>query len=688
MTRCFDIKSYFIRVIIVIATLTTPLTANTCSKHDQLIPRQEFFGGNIERKWMSPLALISPDGTKVSYIAPYKGVLNIWVAQVNDLGNRKPLTKDKAKGIISHHWTHTNNDIIYEQDNDGDENSRLYVVNLSSQKTKLLLNIDKSVQARLEKFSAKFPDEVLVGLNERDPRNHDLYRVNIHTGKKKLVYQNNGFLRILCDSNLAPQFALKPLQDGEAQILYYSNGNFLPYKKISYPDYSRNHYAYSKHDFIADASEEYVYLLDSQKSNFQRLYRTSLKDMQLHGEKAPAKLIFKDPKADIKEVVFSNKSGNVLAVASEYFKQKWHIVDQKSAKNFKYLTSKLGENISVASQSIDDNHWIVAADSDVKPATYYYYNTQTNDLKQVLSVCPELEKYENVFGKTHAVEIAVRDGLKIPSYVTMPKKFYKGGKSTKPIPFVVLVHGGPKMKDHWEFNNDVQFLVNRGYGVLQMNYTISSGIGKKLFNAGEYGGRSLEDIVDGAKWLVKNKFTTKDKTAIMGGSYGGYATLAALTFHPDIFACGIDIVGRSNLEDYIKNIPTYWYNYVSSSAMMLKADPRTEEGKKYLRSKSPLFFADQIKVPLLILHGKNDPRIKQKESDLIVAEMNKKGVPVGYGIFSNEGHGFVRPENRIASRALIEAFLAKYLGGKYQPIGDEIKKSSLIIKQDPLNVLN
>ena len=676
MTRSFNIKAWLLRLIFIFIALTTATTANTCCNHlnvDKLISRQEFFGDTAEKKQM---LRISPDGKQLSYIAPFNGILNIWVAPSDDLSKAKPVTKDKGRGIREYTWTYTNNDIIYNQDSDGDEKWRIYVLNLKTQKAKLITPA-KSAKAQLQKLSPKFPQEIVVGLNDRDSRNHDLYRINIHTGNKKLIYKNEGFEEIFCDEDLNMAFAVKTLKDGSAELLSYSNNEFSPYKKISYEDYLT-------YDFLVGINSEHLYMLDSQNSNFKRLFQIKLADIKSKGAKAPAKVIFKDSKADVSEVLRSKTTGEVLAASSTYFKQKWQLIDPKVSKTFKNLSSKLDGNISIVSQSLDDQHWIVAAGSDTQPLSYYYYNLEKDELKLVFCISPELAKHEAKFSKMHPVKIRARDGLILPSYITLPKDVDKDGASTKPIPFVVLVHGGPQSRDDWGFNNQVQWLANRGYGVLQMNYRISTGLGKELIRKGEYGGPAIEDLVDGAKWLLKNKFSTKDKIAIMGGSYGGYATLAALTFHPDVFACGIDIVGRSNLTDYIQNIPDYWQNFLPSLLKMLGADPRTEEGKKYLRSKSPLFFADQIKVPLLILHGKNDPRIKQKESDLIVAEMNKKAVPVAYGVFQNEGHGFVRAENRIASRALIEIFLAKYLGGKHQPIGDDAKKSSLIMKQDPI----
>ena len=655
-------------------TLSGAFTSNSYADRDGLIPRHLFFGAPDQKK---QTLRISPDGKQLSYIAPLNGVLNIWIAPVSDISKARAVTNDTGRGIMNYAWAYNGKDILYIQDSDGDENWRLYALDLSAQKSRLLTPA-KSVQARFVKISPKLPQEIVIGINERNPQNHDLYRVNLQTGAMELIYENDdGFGDILCSEDLNVVFAIKTIDDGSGELWQYQNGKFVPFRKIAYEDYLTS--------IVVGISAEHLYIKDSKNSDFQELLAIKLADIKSKGAKAPAKVIFKDSKADVSEVLMSEATSQVLAASGTYFKQKWEVIDLGVSKAFKNLTSKLEGNISIVSQSLDDKHWIVAAGNDTQPLSYYYYNLENDELKLVFCISSELEKYEDSFAKMHPVKLRARDGLTLPSYVTLPKDVDKDGAPSRPVPFVMLVHGGPHVRDHWGFNNLVQWLANRGYGVLQMNYRISTGFGKELIARGEWGGKEpIEDLIDGANWLVKNKFSTKEQIAIMGGSYGGYATLASLAFYPDVFKCGVDIVGPSNLETLLASIPLYWTNFLPTLLKMMKADPRTEEGRAYLRSKSPLFFADQIKSPLLVLQGANDPRVKQQESDQIVAEMNKNKIPVAYGLFPNEGHGFARPENSIAAFAVIEEFLAQHLGGRYEKAGDDLKKSSLIMKQDSL----
>lgn len=641
---------------------------------DTLIPRAVFFDNTANNKQHLRL---SPDGQKIAYIAPLNGVLNIWVSTKDDMQNPKTVTNDAERGIRAFVWAYTNKHIIYGKDTDGDENTRLYVLDLITGKEQLITPATK-VLAGIDKLSDKFPEEILVSLNERNPSFHDTYRLNIITGARELVYENNEFRSLIYDNNFNLRFATKANKEGGTEYFYYHNNQFNLYQVVSYDDSQTT----SLIKINKNASN--FYLIESYDSNYPVLRKIAFNDLYENGPKAVGNVIFGDQNGQISSTIASNISGDIVGVATTYFKSKWYFLDTKYEQIFKKLEQKLLGEIIVTSSSIDDNYWIIAVNSDTLPVDYYYYDVQSDNLVHLFVSSPELAKYQGQFCKMHSADIIARDGLKLPSYYTLPKEIDINGKAARPINFVLFVHGGPQVRDDWGFIPTVQWLANRGYGVLQINYRGSAGFGKELYKkgAGQWGAKAHDDLLDGVEWLIDNKFATKETIAIFGGSYGGYAALAGLTFSPDTFACAISIVGPSNLETLILSIPPYWAPYLNSLKKRIGADPDTEEGRKFLRSRSPLFAVEKIKKPLLILQGANDPRVKQAESDQIVEAMASHKIPVTYGLFPDEGHGFVKPQNRIAEYCLIEKFLHKLLGGKLEIIKDELKASSIIIKED------
>jgi dipeptidyl aminopeptidase/acylaminoacyl peptidase len=628
-----------------------------------LIPRDILFG-NPDRT--SPQ--LSPDGKLLSFLAPRDGVLNVWVGPADNPQDAKPVTADKKRGIRIHFWAYTNRHVLYLQDVGGDENWRVYNVDLESKKTTDLTPL-KGVQARIDAVSHKFPEEVLVSLNDRDPALHDLYRLNILTGERKLLQKNNGYAGFVTDNDYNARLAIKFTPDGgSAYHKPDGKGGWADYLKVPQEDsLTTNPIGFNK-------SGDVLYLIDSRKRNTGALTTLNL-------EQGRQEVIAEDERADAGEVMTHPTENTIQAVSFTYEKQHWAFQDKAVEQDFKALEQIADDGeISVVSRTKDDQQWVVAFLMDDGPTRYYHYNRATKRPIFLFKNRSALSAWK--LPKMHPVTIMSRDGLSLVCYLTLPAVADKkgNGRPDQPVPLVLDVHGGPWGRDTWGLNSTHQFLANRGYAVLSVNFRGSTGFGKKFVNGGdkEWAGKMHDDLIDAVNWAVAEKICPKSKVAIMGGSYGGYATLVGMTFTPDVFACGVDIVGPSNLFTLLKSIPPYWKPILD----MFKArvgDPDTADGKKLLEARSPLNRADKIKKPLLIGQGANDPRVKQAESDQIVKSLRDKKIPVTYVLFSDEGHGFARPENRLAFFAVTEAFLAKQLGGRYEAVGDAFKDSTISV---------
>jgi dipeptidyl aminopeptidase/acylaminoacyl peptidase len=397
-------------------------------------------------------------------------------------------------------------------------------------------------------------------------------------------------------------------------------------------------------------------------------------------ESGSQQVLFETPKADVSDVLIHPTERTVQAVAFTYERKHWHVLDTALADDFEYLQTVANGDIEVVSRTLDDRFWVVAYEVDNGPIRYYLYNRSQKQARFLFTNRKALEGIP--LAKTYPVFIPARDGLTLVSYVTLPvwSDPDGDGRPSQPLPMVLLVHGGPWWRDRWGYEPVRQWLANRGYSVLNVNFRGSTGFGKKFINAGdmEWGGKMHDDLVDAVQWAISEKIADPNRIAIMGGSYGGYATLVGLTFTPELFACGVDICGPSNLVTFMNSIPPYWAPMIELFKKRV-GDHTTEEGRQFLLSRSPLTYVDRIRKPLLIGQGANDPRVKQSESDQIVQTMQAKNIPVTYVLFPDEGHGFVRPENRLAFFAVAEVFLAQHLGGRYEPIGDDLKGSSIIV---------
>ena len=630
----------------------------------ELIPRDLLFG-NPERASV----LISPDGQTLSWLAPVDGVMNVWVAPASDPSQAKAVTADKARGIRNYFWSYKPGVLLYLRDDGGDENFHLFSVDVASGKATDLTPFPKTT-ARVVGTSHAHPESILVGMNDRDPKWHDLYRVDLASGQRTLVEKNEDEIGgYLADNDYIPRFATKSRPDGGQEVLQADGqGGWKPYDTIPFEDSQTT----APTGLTTDGKT--LYTLDSRGRNTAALYAVDVAS----GDR---KLLFEDKRADVGNALSDPKTGVAQAVAVDYLREEWTPLDAGIGADLKKLQSIGPGEVGVNARTHDDKTWIVAYSAAEKPVEYYRYDRGGDGkLTKLFSARPALDGKPLV--PQWPQEIKSRDGLTLVSYLTLPASAdaNNDGKADTPVPMVLLVHGGPWARDGYGYSGYAQWLANRGYAVLSVNFRGSTGFGKDFTNAGngEWAGKMHDDLIDAVQWAVKQGVTTEDQVAIMGGSYGGYATLAGLTFTPEAFACGVDIVGPSNLNTLLSTVPAYWASFYEQLAKRM-GDPRTEAGRKWLVERSPLTHAEKITKPLLIGQGANDPRVKQDESDQIVNAMKAKNIPVTYVLFPDEGHGFARPANSKAFNAVTEGFLEQCLGGRAEPIGNDFAGSSISV---------
>jgi len=625
-----------------------------------LIPREVLFG-NPEK--VSPQ--ISPDGRYLAYIAPdSRNVLQVWLRVIGQTRDRV-LTADPKRGIRSYFWTYEPDKLIYAQDADGDENYHLYLVNVRSGHTQDLTPFPH-VRAQVIAVEAKQPFEILAGLNRTDPRKHDVYRIDLRDGKTALDTENPGnVIGWTTDGDLNVRAALAATPDGGHEIWLRPSPQPSPsggrarseaagegWKTILVigPDDQGGPV-----DFSGDG--RLLYYVSSVNANAERLMARDVAT-------GKDSVIAEDPEYDVSGTFVHPLTRKIQAVSFYKDKLAWQILDPAIAADFEKLSAVRHGELHVSRGDLEDRLWLASYVVDDGPVYYYIYDRAAGQATFLFSQRKALEGL--ALASMKPISFSSRDGLTIHGYLTLPLD--KNGAAIA-HPTVLLVHGGPWARDQWGFFPVVQWLANRGYAVLQVNYRGSTGYGKKFLNAGncEWAGKMHQDLIDAVTWLSIQGVSDPKRVAIMGGSYGGFATLVGLTFTPNFFACGVDIVGPSNIISLIQTIPPYWAPMLATFARRLGVLEKDEE---FMKSRSPLFFVDRILKPLLIGQGANDPRVKQSESDQIVAAMRKNGKPVEYIVYGDEGHGFARPENRMHFYSRVEQFLAKYIGGRAEPAQD------------------
>ena len=621
-----------------------------------LMPRSVLFG-NPEKS----MVRLSNDGKRLAYLANLDGVLNIFVADTDKPLKSQPITKDTGRGIRQYFWLYDGN-IAYLKDDGGDENEQIHIVNIATKEDKIFT--PAKVKALIYAVSHKLPDEIIIGLNDRNQAYHDVYRLNIKNGEKTLILLNDReFSDFIFDDDYNLRFASKSTSDGGNEYFkatftrddgQYEWQSFI---KVGHED------TYTTSLLRLTSSGQILYMLDSREMDLNVLKEINL-------ETDEEKILAKAEKSQVSGIMSHPTTGIAEAYATNYLRQEWSCLDKEIESHLSNIKQTLKGELNVTSRTLDDNLWIVADMRDDGPIGFYIYNKSDKKLAFLFSHRSDLDKYK--LSKMEGVVIKSRDGLHLPCYLTKPIDA-KG-----PVPLVLLVHGGPWHRDEWGYRPEVQWLANRGYAVLQVNYRSSTGFGKSFTNLGnlEWGRKMHEDLLDSVNWAVKEGIADPSKISIYGGSYGGYAALWGATNSGDIFKCAVDIVGPSNLQTLIATFPAYWASFMEQCYRQI-GDPRTEEGKSLLKERSPLSHVDKIKIPVLIAHGEKDPRVKQAESEQIVAAMKAKNLPYIYMLFMDEGHGFARPENKFAFYAVAERFLADNLGGRYQEITDELDKTTL-----------
>lgn len=641
-----------------------------------LIPRVELFGNPVRAG-----ARISPDGRYLSWSAPDAGVMNLWVAPRDNPAQARVLTQDRLRGVYTSWWSYDGAHLLYVQDVGGDENYHVYAISPEGGKPRDLTPFD-GVRASVAALSHKpaLRGKALLSVNQRDPRYHDLYLADIATGELTLVQENPGYAGFLTDDDFRVLLAVETLDDGGARYLKPratadatadatpGGQGWQPWLSVS-PDDAR-----TTHASHVDVTGRTLYVYDSRGRDTAALVSIPLAAES--GDTAVPTVIAEDARADIGGALLDAFTYEPLAYSLEHERRELVVLAESLRADVALLDGRLGGvdgEWGLVSRSEDDRYWIVGAASDRVPGAAWLFDRQTRALERLYVTRPTL--LDHSLARMQSTTIRSRDGLDLVTYVTIPvhadASLAEGGKpltSRVPVPTVLLVHGGPWARDSFGFNPLHQWLANRGYAVLSVNFRGSTGFGKSFLSASdlEWGAKMDDDLCDAVDWAVAQGIADPARVAVMGWSYGGYATLWAMTHHAERYACGVDVVGPSNLETLLASIPPYWESF-RSTLYRAVGNPDTEAGKALLKERSPLTHAARIAKPLLIGQGANDPRVKEAESTQMIDAMRAKGIPFTYVVFPDEGHGFLRPANSIRFNTIIETFLATHLGGRFEP---------------------
>jgi len=651
------------------ASATPPSTTTA-----PLLDRELFFG-NPEISG----AQISPSGEYIAFLKPYKETRNIWVKKVSEpFSAARLVTADTKRPIPAFFWTRDSKYILYVQDNAGDENYNVYAVNPADQPASGAdspaarnLTEAKGVRAFIYSVPRTAPDTIYVGLNDRDAAWHDVYKVTISTGARSLVRKNTDKVAgWVFDEQGNLKFAVRTMDDGGTEVLSVGADALTPVYACS---------VFESCGPVRVHKDGTRLYMETNKGN-PDLIRLVLFDPRTKGEE----LVESDPmkRVDFGSAIFSDRTDELLATTYEDERTRIYFRDKALEADYELLTKKLpGKDVDLASSSEDERLWIVSANSDTEPGETYLFDRGSKEAALQYRIREKIPR--EALATMKPVRYPSSDGLEVPGFLTVPK-----GATGKNLPVIVLPHGGPWARDQWGYDGIAQFLANRGYAVLQPNFRGSTGYGKKFLNAGnrEWGDKMQDDLTWGVKYLIAQGVADPKRVGIMGGSYGGYATLAGVAFTPDLYAAAVAIVAPSNLITLLETIPPYW-EAARTIFHARMGDPTMPEGRKQLERQSPLNSAAKITTPLLVVQGANDPRVKRSESDQIVIALRDRGFPVEYIVAPDEGHGFARPVNNLAMFAASEAFLAKHLGGRFQEsmtpeVGTRLKE----ITVDPKDV--
>jgi dipeptidyl aminopeptidase/acylaminoacyl peptidase len=583
---------------------------------------------------------ISPDGKRLSYIAPLDGVLNVFVGEAGT-GDERPVTNDTDRGIQGYLWAHDNRHLMYVRDKDGSENFRLYDVDLTTGIERDLTPVDE-VQCRLIAHRKEFPNDVLIGLNKDNPQLHDVYHLDLTTGTLEKIVENPGFLGWVVDTELKVRGAVAPLPDGGAVILVRDDeaSEWRPLLEAPPEDAEST----GPLGFTKDGKG--FYLQTSVDSNAGRLVKMDIAT-------GATEVIADDPVYDISGAMMNPDTRDVEAVVVYRDRLEYQILDDAVRGDIEALQRLHAGELLISDRNDNDTTWLVAFDDDCGPLKFYTWDRAAKAATFLFDHRPQLNDYPLV--PMEPFTFTTRDGLTIHGYLSFP-----AGVERSNLPAVLVVHGGPWAREGWGLDPEAQWLANRGYACVQVNFRGSSGYGKEFLNAGnrEWGAKMHDDLLDAIDHLVAQDIIDRERVAIYGGSYGGYAALIGATFTPDVFKCAISMVGPSNLNTLMESFPEYW------KPMIAMWHKRVGDDSEFLWSRSPLSRVDDIRIPILIAQGENDPRVKRAESEQIVAAMKERGIDHEYVMYENEGHGLAKSENRLDFYHRADRFLAKHLGGR------------------------
>ena len=598
------------------------------------IPLENFFKNPEKSSYQ-----ISPDGSFYSFMAPYKNRMNIFIQKIGD-SSATQLTFEEARDIAGYFWPN-NEQIVFLKDEAGDENFHLFGVNIDGSNPIGFTDFD-GVRAQIIDDLPDQKDFVVIGLNKRNKQVFDPYRLNLKTGEISMLAENPGNIQGWMFDHDGKLRIATAIVDGVNQSILYRESEEDEFKTIITTNFKEGFnpqfFTFDNKNIIGSSN------LGRDKYAIVEFDPITAKEV---------KVLYANDDYDVNGVGYSRKRKVITAAYFESWKSERHYFDSTSKATFEKIQKQLaGYEIGITGVNKDENILILRTYSDKSLGAYYIYNSEDDKMEKIVDVSPWID--ENEMSNQLPIAYQSRDGLKINGYLTLPKGYNM--ENAKNLPVVINPHGGPWARDSWGFNPEIQFLANRGYAVLQMNFRGSTGYGRKFFEASfkKWGREMQDDITDGTQWLIDKGIADSTRIAIYGGSYGGYATLMGLVKEPKMYAAGVDYVGVSNMFTFMKTIPPYWEPMLE---MMYEMVGDVEKDSAMLREVSPVFHVDKIKAPLFIAQGANDPRVNVDESDQMVKAMKEKGIDVEYLVKKDEGHGFRNEENRFEFYRAMEKFL-------------------------------
>lgn len=633
----------------------SPLIASAQTSQ-ALIPRRLLFAAADRSR-----VVLSPDGKLIAFLGQLDGVLNVWLAPTGEPKAARPLTQVTDRDVQNELcWPQDNRHVVFFREQGGDENWQAHRVDIVTGESRALTP-GPGVKAYVQQVSARFPGELLISHNQRDRRYSDVYRVNVATGDSTLVQRNDAFAWMFSDPQFRMRWGIRYRDDGGYDMVELSGekaGSVFRHVE------ALDTFATGPIEVSDDGAT--LYWIDSQGRDRAAVTAEDLATGQ-------SRVLAEDSSADCGRPILDPMTCRPIAAPVVYTARRWQAIETEAVADVDRMVASGEGDLGWFGMSNDRANWVGYAEPHGMPGRFFHYDRATERISPLFAARPALEAVPLV--PMQPVVVTARDGLKLVCYLSRPREAPSTGA---PGPMVLLVHGGPWGRDFPDFNSTHQWLANRGYTVLSVNFRGSTGFGKAFVNAAdrEWAGKMHDDLIDAVDWAIAQRFADPARVAIYGASYGGYSALVGATFTPERFACAIDLFGISNLVTFAKAIPPYWLAW-SSIWKNRMGDHTTEEGRAFLTSRSPLTHIDRIVRPLLIGQGANDVRVTVAESDQIVAAMQRRNIPVTYVYYSDEGHGFRRPANRRSFTAVVEAFLAQHLGGRCEPVGEDFAGSSI-----------